>query len=135
MTNPYTIEQLILSRRGRGNIISYCHESTWNLPETERQEKNSGEIYFETMKMPKDIRQRPFDWCRETYDLMDKYAREKAKETIFLLNPDLNMNDNLKVFMEIRRSLRNSQQLDINVEKVRREYIFASAVNAFLRHL
>jgi protein required for attachment to host cells len=130
-----TIEELLLSRRSRGNLISYCYESKWNLSETERHEQKSGEISSRVKAMPQELRERIFDYSNETYDRMNNYVLEKAIAALALIKPNFPKQDLGRVWNEAHGYLRTSSQKDVKMEEVRREMIFAQAVNAFLRHL
>ncbi len=130
-----TIEEWVLSRRGRGNIISYCYESKWDLPDTERQEQKSGEIFSRTQAIPQILRKRTFDYSNETYKMMNDYIIEKTIAALTLIKPDFPKKDQGRVWCEAYGFLRSCPQEDVEIEKVRRDMVFAQAVNAFLRHL
>lgn len=132
---PDTIEQLILSRRGRGNIISFCFDSKWNLPDIERDEGYLGEIYRRTMSLPVTIRKREFDENNEIYRIINEYCRAKAREAVLAISPAIPINDIGKVLMEADFKIRFTPQSEPKLEDKRRKFVFAQAVNAFLRHL
>lgn len=130
-----TIEELALSRRGRGNIISSCYDSKWDLPDIERDEGYLGEIYRRTMRMPLDIRKRDFDWSKEVYAIMSRYCLKKAKEAVSAISPKVPIRNVGKVLIEAHNIIRFTPQSEPELEDKRKQFVFALAVNAFLRHL
>jgi len=130
-----TLEELALSRRGRGNIISYCYDSKWALSDIERDEGFLGEIYRRTMSMPISIRKREFDGNNEIYRMINEYCRAKAREAVLAISPTIPISDIGKVLTEADFKIRFTPQSKPELEDKRRRYVFAQAVNAFLRHL
>lgn len=130
-----TIKQLVLSRRGRLYTSGYCSNSKWDLPNTEWQEENLGEIYRLTMKLPEYFREKIFDWSPEIHKIARQYVQEKNKTAVSLISPNISTTDSQLVWMTAYDTLRFSPQENQELEEVRREMVFAQAVDAFLRHL
>lgn len=132
-----TVEDLLLSRRGRGNIRSFCYDFKWDLPEEERQERDKGVIYEMVRKIPKDIRRMAFYGCsEEVFIKVSSYLVEKSKEVVHAIKPEIGLGD-LDEVVNVRglEIVRGEPQQNPELEEKRKELVFAWAVKAFLQHL
>ncbi|MDD5192438.1 MAG: hypothetical protein PHH54_04730 [Candidatus Nanoarchaeia archaeon] len=131
-----TIEDLILSDRGRGNIISVCYDYKFDIDKKEHEEDYEGVISQMTKNLPEKFRKTYFHRnFRKNDGNIDEYIIKKGREFLLKINPSFKRRRKCEIFHETHMAVQEGPQQDEKLEQERKELAFLYSIRAFLRHI
>ncbi len=129
-----TIEQIALSKEGRKDIVRFCSEWKWPMPDGEMQETCSGDIYDRVRELPQDIRQLFFADYDVVKPKIDEYIEKEETCLVNRVEPSFPLTYREAVFRRATVIAKYKPQSHPVLEDKRKKVIFALALRDLLRN-